>query len=62
MTLSPAFTARMMKEQKMFSFNAPPGSGHAFRFIVGAFVWPVKDSLFDYHCGVILHVPIDVQK
>lgn len=30
MTLSPAFTARMMKEQKMFSFNPPPGSGHAF--------------------------------
>ena len=52
----------MMKEQKMFSFNAPPGSGHTFRFIVGVFVWPVKDSLFDYHCGVILHVPIDVQK
>lgn len=62
MALSPAFTARIMKEQKMFSFNPPPGNTRFVGFRIGVFVWPVKDSLFHYHCGVIPFVRIHVQK
>ena len=35
MSQSSRFTARMMKEQKMFAYNPPPGIGFASFFIIG---------------------------
>ena len=51
MSSSSIFNQRMMKEQKMFMFDPPPGLHSPSCLRIGVFVWPVNESNREYHCG-----------
>ena len=51
MSSSSIFNQRMMKEQKMFLFDPPPGLCSPPCLWIGVFVWPVNESNREYHCG-----------